>query len=228
MKYSIYLGDKTIQNQIKKCRELGIEHLEVSADLLMQTGADLKNSDVKFVAAVLQQPIEQTEIEKLQAVLSRCKALKIPYLMVGDFDKRSVDVEKIIQTAADFGVTLCFENLPNGYLNDPDRLNTFFRGEGKNCALCFNPVSFLRIKLHPFLSVFYAGRFKSAVQFVRMNDGIYKDENVVELPGQGSAEIKELISILQCRSFDGFLSVAPYGYRPEEVIGAVEELKSGI
>ena len=42
-----------------------------------------------------------------------------------------------------------------------------------------------------------------------VNDGLW--DGTRKLPGQGNAEIKELISILRCRSFSGLMTIAPIG-----------------
>ena len=56
---------------------------------------------------------------------------------------------------------------------------------------------------NPFLRVYYKGRLKKHVVQLYVTDGCRPGAEAFTLPGQGQAEVKELMSILRCRGFDG-------------------------
>ena len=77
----------------------------------------------------------------------------------------------------------------------------------------FNPLGFVVVGKNPFLRVYYKGSIKHYVRQLYVTDGTKDGEPT--LPGQGTGEVKELISILRCRSFDGFLTLRAETDKPE-------------
>jgi sugar phosphate isomerase/epimerase len=75
--------------------------------------------------------------------------------------------------------------------------------------MVFNPLEYAAVKKHPFFHVFYNTRLKPAIRFLRINDGLFQDGSAT-LPGQGNAELKELVSALLARSFKGYFAYVPY------------------
>ena len=57
--------------------------------------------------------------------------------------------------------------------------------------------------------MFYTSKLKNRIRFLRLNDSLYSTGEPTRLAG-GNGEIKELVSILLTRSFDGWFSVTPY------------------
>jgi hypothetical protein len=76
-------------------------------------------------------------------------------------------------------------------------------GEGQRCA--FNPAAFAMLGEKPFGRAYRAG-LRRRVGMLFVNDATFGGEYT--LPGGGNAEIKELISILRCRSFSGRMVIA--------------------
>jgi hypothetical protein len=66
----------------------------------------------------------------------------------------------------------------------------------------FNPLAFVTSGENPFLKSYYQTSIKSRIGALYINDGLATGQHLVI--EEGLAEIKELISILMCRSFDGF------------------------
>ena len=66
----------------------------------------------------------------------------------------------------------------------------------------FNPLAFVEVGENPFLKSYYKTGIKSRIGALYINDGFATGQrsNLEE----GLSEIKELISILLCRNFDGF------------------------
>ncbi|MBE6928967.1 MAG: sugar phosphate isomerase/epimerase [Ruminococcaceae bacterium] len=55
---------------------------------------------------------------------------------------------------------------------------------------------------------YYASKLKNAVAVIRANDGLPTGEG--KLPGEGSGDIRELMSLALARSFGGYFSIAAY------------------
>lgn len=69
--------------------------------------------------------------------------------------------------------------------------------------LAFHPAHFCHAGEKPFLQSYYKGKLKSAVGQLYISDGCRPGGAPYTLPGEGQGEVKELMSILRCRSFDG-------------------------
>lgn len=74
-------------------------------------------------------------------------------------------------------------------------------------GLAFDPSQFAAVGQNPFLRVYYHGISKSLVGQLYVKDG-GSDGEPTE-PGFGNGEVKELISILRCRSFSGPMVIWP-------------------
>lgn len=74
-------------------------------------------------------------------------------------------------------------------------------------SLAFDPSEFAAAGQNPFLTAYYHGLSKDLVRQLYVKDGTF-DGRPTE-PGQGNGEVKELISILRCRSFDGPMVIWP-------------------
>jgi aminoglycoside 3-N-acetyltransferase len=80
-----------------------------------------------------------------------------------------------------------------------------FSKENSNISLAFNPLSFVKAGENPFLETYCKTHIKRYIDLLYINDGISTgDRTPLE---QGLAEIKELISILRCRSFNGIFAL---------------------
>ncbi|MEN6385420.1 MAG: AAC(3) family N-acetyltransferase [Phycisphaerales bacterium] len=76
-----------------------------------------------------------------------------------------------------------------------------------NAMAAFNPLEFLKIGENPFLNTYTRTSIKSMIGALFVNDGFASGRRSgLE---EGLAEIKELISILNCRSFSGLFILQP-------------------
>jgi hypothetical protein len=71
--------------------------------------------------------------------------------------------------------------------------------------LAFNPAQFAAAGENPFLRVFYRGIIRKHTAHFYLDDGLFCGESA--LPGQGNGEVKEIISMLRCRSYDGAVTL---------------------
>jgi aminoglycoside 3-N-acetyltransferase len=72
---------------------------------------------------------------------------------------------------------------------------------GISAKLAFNPLEFARVCQNPFLTIYAKTSAKRHTDILFINDGLPSGQRT--LLEEGLAEIKELISIFRCRSFDG-------------------------
>ena len=66
----------------------------------------------------------------------------------------------------------------------------------------FNPLAFVKAGENPFLKSYYKTSIKSRIGALYINDGFATGQHT--MLEEGLSEVKELISILLCRNFDGF------------------------
>ena len=108
----------------------------------------------------------------------------------------------VIEMARGMGMRLLFEpTKENAMTFDSYRE---LRKEGTGMYL--NPMEFVRQGKMPFRGNFYKAKIKDDVRFVTMIDGIMATDEIVPLE-EGNSEVKECLSVLLARSFDGYLSI---------------------
>lgn len=108
------------------------------------------------------------------------------------------------------GLTPVVENSP-GTAWDTREACERLRVAAPELRLAFNPAHFARVGERPFLGAYYRGKLKRALAQLVISDGFRPGGEPYTLPGCGQGEIKELVSILRCRSFPGtfLLKVGP-------------------
>jgi aminoglycoside 3-N-acetyltransferase len=107
------------------------------------------------------------------------------------------------KAAREVGLELQFENVALS----SDGVREMMVALGKDAALAFNPANFAAGGELAFLGCFH--KLKKWVRTVAITDA--SPEGVCCLPGGGNGEVKEIMSILRCASFDGhfILGAAP-------------------
>ncbi len=97
------------------------------------------------------------------------------------------------------------------YIQNTWPTSDFYRGlyatDEEALPLAFSPARFAGAGEHPFLGVFYRGALRRNTAYLYVDDALYDGTPV--LPGRGNGEVKEIISILRCRSFGGVLALRP-------------------
>jgi hypothetical protein len=79
-------------------------------------------------------------------------------------------------------------------------------GRGICARFTFSPAEFARCGEMPFLHTFRSGKFRKYMDQLDIEDGTFAG-----MPtglARGNAEIKELVSVLRCASFGGFMTLA--------------------
>ena len=119
------------------------------------------------------------------------------------------DVSRILKMAESWGIGLVFENDPGCFYRDDPSMTAFLKPLSPVAAVSFAPAGFVALQKHPFFHVFYASKLKNRIRFLKLEDTLYSTGESTPLGG-GNGEIKELISILLSRSFDGWFTITPY------------------
>lgn len=194
----------TIPKIVLACQGEGIQELEVST----VEGVDILNlSQAK--ADELSGALAKAEI-RIAAIRSNLRADDIPALVktakalgaTSIVAPLTQEVVERVQALPDGEIEVLLENTS---LGPEDCLDLIERLDGRNIGMAFNPANFARLGQHPFLSAYYWRRNKLRIRQLVIADATYDGEPT--LPGQGNGEVKEMISAVRCRSFDGTMSL---------------------
>ncbi len=110
----------------------------------------------------------------------------------------TAEMDRYINKAQENGVTVFFEN----YARSIDNLSgLFIKYKELKPQLAFNPSHFVFIGEKLFSKVYSRTPLRKFIGRLYINDGLFKNEYTGL--ACGNAEIKELVSILRCRSFSG-------------------------
>jgi len=126
-----------------------------------------------------------------------------------DSSSKITYIKQITKAAKSFGMGIIFENSSKSALSKDEEMNKLWEVlNDENVFFAYDPYEFVKEKSHPFFHMFYNSKLKNKIKVLRINDGIYSG-----MPARlcmGNGEIKELVSILLSRSFDGIFSLTPY------------------
>lgn len=148
-------------------------------------------------------------LQGLKQAKIKVKALRLPFIGSDDLTKftseagcnaiiipSTINVDEIMKYKN--RITVLLENSKIGS-------HEFVKLLSKTIKAAFNPLAFVESGENPFLKSYYKTSLKSQIGALYINDGFASGERTK--PEEGLAEIKELISILLCRSFDGIFIV---------------------
>ncbi|MHB0877256.1 MAG: TIM barrel protein [Anaerolineae bacterium] len=109
------------------------------------------------------------------------------------------------------GVTLLLQNHPGGWPADGLVLGQFVAAVGRaGLRACYDPALTVGLKRHPFLAELMPGPLKRYTHCLRLRDAAFSDGAEVP-PNEGNAELKELVSALECRNYTGWYALSPCG-----------------
>lgn len=201
--------------------ELTPSWLDVSEDesVVAETERELAFRGIE--AALVRLPPRQAPPRELDEVVATALALaarlKAPYAVLssaaldqeGDVAGR---LSALAERAEAAGVTLLLENHPRGIATG-EALGAMVAAVGRPVlAGAVDPAGFVAMRKHPFLTEFMAGPLKRQVRCLRLRDALFDGTEVP--PNQGNAELKELVSALECRGYRGRYVLSPFGPRP--------------
>jgi aminoglycoside 3-N-acetyltransferase len=123
-----------------------------------------------------------------------------------DTEKLARYLQKAVVLAEKEKVTLVLENVPGTCCaTSKECLKILKEVNNPSLMFAFNPANFAATGEKPFLDT--PSSLRRWIRVLYVNDALFSGDR--RLPGYGNAEIKELISIMRCRSFNGFLSIKP-------------------
>lgn len=114
------------------------------------------------------------------------------------------------------GLQICIENLGISKDDIVKLVKKLAKGKA-NTKIAFNPLGFVQVGENPFLTTYMQSHIKRHIGVLYINDGLATGQRTAL--EQGLTEIKELISILRCRSFSGiFLLQGPNNIMFDETV----------
>ena len=183
-----------------ECQGLGLRQIEVStlegADVLeLQPAKREELSDALTKANIQVSAVRSNrrpdDIDSLLKAAHLLGAQTIVAPLVHEV------VERIVERP-DEGILVLLENTT---LSPDDSLELIQELGDQNVGMAFNPANFSQMGQMPFLQAYYRRRNKLRIRQLVIADATRDGEPT--LPGQGNGEVKELMSTLRTRSFDG-------------------------
>ncbi len=117
----------------------------------------------------------------------------------------------IVARASETETRLLIENAPGSFFEDTRRCDrALIQAASSRQTLFFslNPAHFAQVGEKPFLYTFRQVKAKRRMAQLMISDGCEPPWPKYTLVGQGQGEVKELMSILRCRSFSGHFTIA--------------------
>jgi len=176
----------------RKAAELGIYNIEADLPLESYTPDDMEDLrdlliDNGMRIVLLTSKIPSDDIDGLRKLFVNAHLLNVENIRL------NIPSDYAAKLSDSLDISLVFEN-------DEEAVKAV-----SGSSLVFDPTEYVSQKLHPFLHTFTQSHLKSRVKFLRIKDKLY--DGTPTAPGIGSAEIKELVSILLSRSFDGYFAL---------------------
>ncbi|MBT9138542.1 MAG: SPBc2 prophage-derived aminoglycoside N(3')-acetyltransferase-like protein YokD [Syntrophomonadaceae bacterium] len=168
----------------------GKEVSDISLEKLKQYGDEFKEAEIPVFS--LRTRRVQKEIEGLIKKARENNILKVVMPLVPN-------LEDYLNFAKEKNVSLVFENSD---ISGDVTSDILMKYKDIKLEFAFNPANFAFSGEKPFLQSFQKP-LRKFITHLYVNDGTF--DNIYTPLGQGNAEIKELVSILRCKSFSGGL-----------------------
>ena len=123
----------------------------------------------------------------------------------------------LLDEAQGHPVTLLHENERHIYGDIPRRCRDIHETlASPQLRMTFDPANFVVCGVRPFSEAY--DMLKDYIEYVHIKDAILTDKRIVPA-GDGDGEVRELLSALEARQYDGFLSLEPHLARPGRFSG---------
>lgn len=198
-------------------RVLKLHHLEVSEEeirverLRIGDVLDMRDQlvDENCEVVAYETRLEDKSPDELNTLFQHLHILKVRNILLSDEEGASGRIGECFSLSKSYGIRVLLENHAGGRLATAGDAEAFLKDhKDDEPGIVFNPLEYVRTQRHPFFHVYYASRMKNHIQMLRINDGLFSDGTAC-FPGHGNGEVKELISIMLSRSFDGVFSIVP-------------------
>ena len=196
------LAGRYVPEMIEHCASVGIQYIELDA----LQGRPVQSLEASTIVTAVQELGEGgcrvtalrgyacTDIGDLFAVAAECGVQRVVLPLSGQMDE-------LVEAASDGEIEL---SLYNAHQSTSQAYNAIqrLRSGGVSANLTYNGGNFARLGERPFHQM-HRARLKALTDQLDASDVTF-DGEPTEL-GRGNAEVKELISILRCSGFDGFI-----------------------
>ena len=182
----------------------GIKDVEIGLrwlNLILHEGID-QSAKAITEAGLGVTSIDVTEIKSPAKAISFAEKIGCKTLVTTATN--SAQLRNLIDAASASGMMLLVRNCKGTQVDTSASASSL---QGSGAHLAFDPAEFAAMREMPFLNIYYHGIPKSLVRQLYIKDGTF-DGRPAE-PGMGNGEVRELISILRCRSFDGPMVIWP-------------------
>lgn len=149
-----------------------------------------------------------SDLETFNILLQKAHLLNVKNIRILPSEDPALLTE-CAKMADAWNIGLVLQNAPETFFRDDASMTALMRALPENIAVSFDPAGFVALAKHPFFHVFYGSKLKNRVRFLLLQDTLYTGGAPMPLGG-GNGEIKELISILLSRSYDGWFCITPY------------------
>ena len=217
VRLSVEISDRVasdFEGKLKAAQSLGIHNIEIAdridGERLDQMSGEAVERirdlliDYNMRVVLISTGIDPQDREALKRLFRRALTLDAEAVKIDV--KAGDDTAFVRRLARSFGIKLYVENRADGPYPDETALLAAAR---EGMRIIFNPLEIVKTERHPFFHAYYASKIKNDIGFLRICDGLYRTHEAVPL-GHGCAEVKELTSIIQCRTYEGYFSFIPY------------------
>ncbi|NPV07095.1 MAG: sugar phosphate isomerase/epimerase [Anaerolineae bacterium] len=210
---------------VKRIAALGIGTVELGPEWLLESNqiraADLSDAleDAGIEARIARlpaPPLHPGDPGRLPLwdLVSRADHFLLPSGQLGQMAPSISLMAEMAEVYHTAGATLLLENDPEAWPPDGQTLGRFVAEVGHPGLLsCYDPARSAALKRHPFLTDFLSGPLKQGMRCLRLRDALFENGREVR-PGEGNAELKELVSALESRRYQGWYILSPFGRGP--------------
>ena len=196
------VAGRYIPEMIENLQTAGIEYIELDiiqgkpahkfpVEKLKKAVAEFAENGIKISA--LRLPALSTEFEKTLELL---KTVDIDNLIM----PLATNADEFAGKAAAVGINISFVNQGMSGLYAAGIMSKVKTG------FVFSPAEFAKAGEMPFLQSFQQGKFRKYISQLDIEDALFDGTPTNWV--SGNAEIKELVSILRCASFPGFMTIS--------------------
>ncbi len=195
--------------------DLGLSAAELDADWL--PGVALQEVEAAFAASGLRPiALHATVDQALEAGserLGQWATLGLRYWIVDECDGSESTLRRLDNLAAGAGLTALLANHAGGWPDAAELGRVAEDARYPHIEAYYDPAAAVARKRHPFLAEMMAGPLKRAVRIVRLRDALFAGGGEV-LPDLGNAELREVVSALEARSYAGWYALSDFGEGP--------------
>lgn len=219
------------EQAIVEIRKLGLRTVVLEARRLSdgdprQAAGALDKHKLRPVALeVPASSLTSTSLERLQS----WAALGVRLVVAEGYRGAEEGLAELDSLAAAAGVTILIENDPAAWPADGPTLGQATADPSlPHIGACYNPAAAVALRRHPFLADMMSGPLKRTVQIVRLRDALFSASGTVPVD-LGNAELRELVSALEARSYSGWYALdlpasGPYSERLAAVHTSVQAM----